>query len=109
MLLFLSVIRSGEQTRLQRAADTTSDAEQWVAGKLTKSMIRGIQWEIIGKPTSFPHGFGPADVRRRGGCAKSKWTTDPSLPGHFSGQVLTLFIECEIWYSDSFSLYVSGL
>ena len=31
------------------------------------------------------------------------------VPGHFSGQVLPLFIECEIWYSDDFSLYVSGL
>jgi len=31
------------------------------------------------------------------------------MPGHFSGQVLLLFIECEIWYSDNFSLYVSGL
>jgi len=40
MLVFLSVIRSGEQTRLRGAADTTSDAEQWVAGKLTKYMIR---------------------------------------------------------------------
>jgi len=31
------------------------------------------------------------------------------VPGHFSGQVLPVFIECEIWYSDGFSLYVSGL